>query len=181
VTPFQKVREDLIAEGFRFTVARAWFRAPDGTEFERHIVHHPGAVAVLPLHEDDTVTMVRQFRAALDADLLELPAGLRDVAGEDDATTAGRELVEETGLAAGHLELLATFHNSPGYCDETVSVFLATDLTPVAESRQGIEEEAMTIERLPLEEVLAQLDDGRITDAKTHVGIGALLRRRRGT
>ena len=70
MAPFEKVREEQIAEGFRFTVARAWFRGPDGSEFERHIVHHPGAVAVLPLHDDDTVTMVRQFRAALDDDLL---------------------------------------------------------------------------------------------------------------
>jgi 8-oxo-dGTP pyrophosphatase MutT (NUDIX family) len=178
MAPFEKVREEEIAEGFRFTVARAWYRTADGTEFERHIVHHPGAVAVVPLHDDDTITMVRQFRAALDGDLLELPAGLRDVAGEDDATTASRELVEETGLSAGRVEHLVTFHNSPGYCDETVSVFLATDLTPVADSRQGIEEQVMTIERLPLAEVLAQLDDGRITDAKTHIGIGALLRRR---
>jgi 8-oxo-dGTP pyrophosphatase MutT (NUDIX family) len=178
VAPFEKVRDERIAEGFRFSVHRVWFRAQDGTEFERHIVHHPGAVAVVPLHDDDTVTMVRQFRAALGAHLLELPAGLRDVAGEDDATTAARELIEETGLAAGRIDHLATFHNSPGYCDETVSVFLATDLTPVPDARQGIEEEEMSVERLPLAEVVAQLDDGRITDAKTHVGIGALLRRR---
>ena len=180
MAPFEKLREEEIAVGFRFTVARAWYRAKDGTEFERHIVHHPGAVAILPLHDDDTVTLVRQFRAALDAHLLELPAGLRDVAGEDDATTASRELIEETGLAAGSIEHLATFHNSPGYCDETVAVFLATDLTPVPDARQGIEEEEMTVERLPLSEVLDQLSDGRITDAKTHVGIGALLRRRGG-
>ncbi len=175
---FSKVREELVAEGFRFTVVRAWFRAEDGTEFERHIVHHPGAVAVLPLHDDDTVTLVRQFRAALDGDLLELPAGLRDVAGEEDSATAARELVEETGLAAGHLEHLATFHNSPGYCDENVAVFLATDLQAVAHDPQGVEEQAMTIERLSLEEVVAQIDDGRITDAKTVVGVSALLRRR---
>ena len=177
---FAKVREEVIAHGFRFTVARAWFRAADGTEFERHIVHHPGAVAILPLHDDDTITMVRQFRAALDGDLLELPAGLRDVDGEDDATTAARELIEETGLAAGRLEPLATFHNSPGYCDETVAVFLATELSEVDQDRQGIEEEAMVIERLPLAEVIAMADDGRITDAKTLIGLGALLRRRGG-
>ena len=177
---FAKLREEVIAHGFRFTVARAWFRAADGSEFERHIVHHPGAVAILPLHTDDTITMVRQFRAALDGDLLELPAGLRDVDGEDDATTAARELIEETGLAAGRLEPLVTFHNSPGYCDETVSVFLATELRAVDEDRQGIEEEAMVIERLPLAEVMAMADDGRITDAKTLIGLGALLRRRGG-
>jgi 8-oxo-dGTP pyrophosphatase MutT (NUDIX family) len=177
VTPFTKVGEDVLAEGFRFTVVRARFRAADGSEFERDIVHHPGAVGVLPFHEDGTVTLVRQFRAALDADLVELPAGLRDVAGEADATTAARELVEEAGLAAGHLEHLTTFHNSPGYCDEDVAIYLATDLREVADDRQGVEEQAMTIERIPLAEALAWIDDGRITDAKTVIGLSLLARR----
>lgn len=175
---FTKLGEEELAVGFRFTVVRARFRAPDGSEFERDIVHHPGAVGVLPLHDDGTVTLVRQFRAALGTDLLELPAGLRDVEGEDDATTAARELVEEAGLEAGHLELLATFHNSPGYCDEDVAVFLATRLREVAHDRQGVEEQAMTVERVPLADALAMVDAGEITDAKTVIGLCALARRR---
>ncbi len=175
---FAKVGEEVLARGFRFTVARSRFRGPDGTEFERDIVHHPGAVAVLPLHDDGTVTLVRQFRAALGADLLELPAGLRDVQGEDDATTAGRELVEEAGLAASDLELLATFHNSPGFCDESVAIYLATGLRAVADDRQGVEEQAMTIERMGLDDALALVDTGGITDAKTVIGLSALARRR---
>jgi ADP-ribose pyrophosphatase len=177
VAAFTKVAEVEVHRGFRFVVAEARFRAPDGTEFERDIVHHPGAVAIVPLHEDGTVTLVRQFRAALGTDLVELPAGLRDVEGEPDSTTAARELIEEAGLRAGHLELIATFHNSPGYCDESVAVFLATDLTPVAHDRQGIEEQAMTIERIPLADALARIDDGGITDAKTIIGLSALARR----
>ncbi len=174
---FEKVDEELLAQGFRFTVARARFRGPDGTEFERDIVHHPGAVGVLPLHDDGTITLVRQYRAALDLELLELPAGIRDVDGEDDATTAARELVEEAGLEAGSIELLATFHNSPGFTDEHISIFLATDLHEVAHDRQGIEEEAMTIERMPLSEAFALIDAGAITDAKTLIGLAALARR----
>jgi 8-oxo-dGTP pyrophosphatase MutT (NUDIX family) len=178
VPGFAKLGEEVLARGARFTVARARFRAPDGSEFERDIVHHPGAVAVLPLHEDGTVTLVRQFRAALDTDMLELPAGLRDVEGEDDATTAARELVEEAGLAADDLEVLATFHNSPGYCDESVAIYLATGLRPVADDRQGVEEQAMTIERLALDDALALVDAGEITDAKTVIGLSAAARRR---
>jgi ADP-ribose pyrophosphatase len=175
---FAKVDEQLLAEGFRFTVARARYRAPDGTEFERDVVHHPGAVGVLPLHDDGTITLVRQYRAALEQDLLELPAGIRDVDGEDDATTASRELVEEAGLQAGKVELLARFHNSPGFSDEMVAIYLATDLQVVADDRQGIEEQAMEIVRLPLAEALALIDAGEITDAKTLVGLAALARRR---
>jgi 8-oxo-dGTP pyrophosphatase MutT (NUDIX family) len=174
--PFVKVHEELIAKGFRFTVARARYRAADGTEFERDIVHHPGAVGVLPLHDDDTITLVRQYRAALEQDLLELPAGIRDVDGEDDATTAARELVE-AGLEAGAIELLATFHNSPGFTDEHISIYLATDLHEVDHDRQGIEEEAMTVERMSLDAAFALIDAGAITDAKTLIGLAALARR----
>lgn len=179
MTAFTKVGETQHYQGWRISVASASFRADDGTEFERDVVHHPGAVGVLPLHDDDTVTLVCQFRAALGADLVELPAGIRDVDGEDDAVTAARELIEEAGLRAGHLERLVEFHNSPGFCDESVAVYLATDLTPVADARQGIEEEAMTIERIPFTEALARIADGQITDAKTIIGLQALALRRR--
>ncbi|HEX4868312.1 MAG TPA: NUDIX hydrolase [Acidimicrobiales bacterium] len=168
---FVRLDDAEVHRASRFTVHRSRFRAPDGTEFERDIVRHPGAVGVVPLHEDGTVTLVRQYRAALDVELLELPAGLRDVDGEPDERTAERELVEEAGLAAARVEHLVTFHNSPGFCDESVAVFLATGLTPVADDRQGVEEEAMTIERLPLADALAMVADGRITDAKTIIGL----------
>jgi ADP-ribose pyrophosphatase len=180
VEPFTKVAETEVHRGFHFSVHEARFRAADGTEFQRSIVRHPGAVAVVPLHDDGTVTLVRQFRAALEADLLELPAGLRDVDGESDPGTAQRELVEEAGLAADRLEHLVTFHNSPGFCDESVGVYLATGLTAVDDDRQGIEEQHMTVERLPLDDALAQIADGRITDAKTIIGLTLTARRRGG-
>lgn len=171
MAPFVKVGEQPIATGFRFTVVRGRFRGPDGDEFERDVVHHPGAVAVVPLHDDGTITLVRQYRASLDQDLLEVPAGLRDVAGEADDVTAARELREEAGLAAEHLERLVGFHNSPGFCDEHVAVFLATGLTAVPDDRQGSEEELMTLERVPVATALEMVGDGRITDAKTIIGL----------
>jgi ADP-ribose pyrophosphatase len=177
---FAKVDDVEVHRGFRFTVHQARFRAPDGTEFDRDVVRHPGAVAVVPLHDDGSVTLVRQFRAALEEDLLELPAGLRDVHGEADVRTAERELVEEAGLAAAHLEHLVTFHNSPGFCDESVAVFLATGLRAVDGDPQGIEEQHMTIERLPLDVAVAMVADGRITDAKTIIGLTLTAGRRRG-
>jgi ADP-ribose pyrophosphatase len=169
--PFTKVADTEVHRAFHFTVHQLRFVAADGTEFERDVVRHAGAVGVVPLHSDGTVTLVRQFRAALESDLLELPAGMRDVAGEPDIVTAGRELVEEAGLTAAHLEHLVTFHNSPGFCDESLSVYLATGLHEVDDDRQGIEEHHMTVERIPLSDALAMIRDGRITDAKTIIGL----------
>lgn len=174
---FTKVDETLVAEGHRFTVHSVRYRSSDGRDFDRDVVRHPGAVAVLPLHDDGSVTLVKQFRAALAADLIELPAGLRDVAGEADSDAAARELAEEVGLAADVLDHLVTFHNSPGFCDESVAVFVGTGLREIADDRQGIEEEAMTVIRLPLGEALAMVADGRITDAKTIIGLSLVAAR----
>lgn len=168
---FTKRGETLIHNGFRIRVAVARYETPNGSMVERDIVHHPGAVAVVPLHEDGTVTLVRQFRTALDAHLVELPAGVRDVAEEAEMITANRELTEEVGLHAGHLEHLTTFHNSPGFCDEAVSVFLGTELREVPHHPQGPEEEAMTVLRVPLADAVAMIHDGRITDGKTVIGL----------
>lgn len=168
---FTKVAETVVHAGNRFVVSQVRYRADDGTEFDRDVVRHAGAVAVVPLHADGSVTLVRQFRAALGADLLEIPAGLRDVEGEPDERTAERELMEEAGLAAERIELLVSFHNSPGFCDESVAVFLATGLREVPDDRQGVEEQHMTLERLPLDSALAMIGDGRITDAKTIIGL----------
>jgi ADP-ribose pyrophosphatase len=175
---FTKLGEEELVRGKVFRVVRSRFRGPDGDEFERHIVHHPGAVAVVPLHDDGTVTLVRQYRVALEDDLLELPAGTKDVEGEAERVTAERELAEEAGLAADHVEHLTTFHNAPGMSDETVSIFLARDLREVAHDRQSVEEHAMTVERLSLDEALGMIEDGRITDAKTIIGLTLTARHR---
>ena len=174
---FTKLGEEELVRGHVFTVVRARFQGPDGDEFDRMVLHHPGAVAVVPLHDDGTVTLVRQYRAALEHDLLELPAGTRDQHGEREQATAERELVEEAGLAATSVEHLVTLHNAPGLSDETVTVFLARGLTEVADDRQGAEEVAMVVERVALDEALAMVDDGRITDAKTIIGLTLTARR----
>lgn len=176
---FTRLGEVEVAAGHNFSVVLARFRGPDGTEFARDVVRHPGAVAVVPLHDDGTVTLVKQYRAALDHDLLELPAGVRDVTGEPEPRTAERELAEEAGLEASTLDHLVTLHTAPGLTDETVSVFLATGLRVVPLDRQGVEEHAMTIERVPLVEALAMVDDGRISDGKTIIGLLLTDRRSR--
>ena len=177
MTAFAKQGERAIYEGYVISVASGTFVAPDGTEFERDLVHHPGAVSVVPLHDDGTVTLVRQYRAPIDADLLEIPAGKRDVHGEDAAVTASRELAEEVGLVPGSLELLAEFYNSPGFSDEHSFVFLARDLTECAMERDGVEEDAMVIEHVHIDDVPSLIASGAITDAKTIIGLLATRER----
>jgi ADP-ribose pyrophosphatase len=169
--PFRKRGETEVFRGPLIQVVSARFDGPDGTQLQRDIVHHPGAVVVVPLTTAGTVLMVRQFRAAIDDELLEIPAGKRDVAGEPTEVTAARELAEEVGRRAGRLDLLARFYNSPGFSDELSWLYLAQDLTPVPEDRQGAEEQHMTIEEVPLSAVPAMIKAGQIIDAKSIIGL----------
>ncbi len=174
---FTKIGERHIHTGAVISMAVGEFVDPDGVRFERDIVHHPGAVSAVPLADDATVVMVRQFRAALGADLLEIPAGKRDVDGEPPEATAARELEEEIGMRPGRLHLLAEFYNSPGFSDEHSFVYLATDLTETASDLQGVEEQHLTVERIPLAEVPTMITDGRIRDAKSIIGLTLAIAR----
>lgn len=134
------------------------------------VVRHPGGVAVVPLHDDGTVTLIRQLRPSVAETLLEIPAG-RLEPGEDPAACGLRELTEETGLSAGRLTPLGTIFTSPGVFDEAIHLYLAADLTD-GEPEPEQYEEIETV-RVPLEEALTMATDGRIRDGKT---IAALLR-----
>lgn len=173
---FSHLHDDLLVEGHVISVYRSTFRAPDGEEFTREVVRHPGAVSVVPLTDDGDVVLVRQYRAALDRFLLEIPAGKRDVAGEPPEETARRELAEEVGLVADELVPLAVFHNSVGFSDEESHVFLGTGLRGTDKDLQGIEEEHMTEVRIPLADVPGRIAAGDISDAKTVIGLLLALR-----
>ncbi len=133
----------------------------------------PGAVAVVPLVFDaegnPSVVLRAPVPPAVRAvDLIEIPAGMRDVAGEPTEETARRELVEEAGLAPGRLDLLTEFYPSPGMTDSVLHLYLATELRRRAErALHGPEEEHSRLVHLPLEDALAMVDDGEIVDAKT--------------
>lgn len=146
--------------------------APDGETFTRTVVRHCGAVAVVPLLDDDTVVCVRQFRVALGKELLEIVAGRRDVAGEAPEAAAQRELSEEIGMRAGRLVPLTDFYSGPGFTDEALRVYLALDLQPDASgARDGYEEQHMQIEHLALSAVPEMLARGELSDAKTIIGL----------
>jgi 8-oxo-dGTP pyrophosphatase MutT (NUDIX family) len=172
VTGFRRLSEEEVWRGHLVSAATGRFVDPDGHEFERDVVHHPGAVSVVPVLDGGaTVLLVRQYRAAVDRELLEIPAGKRDVAGEAPEVTARRELEEEVGMRAGRMEKLAEFFNSPGFCDEHSHVFMGLELEPCPSSAQGVEERHMTIERVAMADVPSLVVEGRITDAKTIIGL----------
>ncbi len=169
---FRKLAERHIWRGAVITVAQGHFVSPDGHEFERDVVHHPGAVSVVPfLHEEGAVLLLRQYRAAVDGELLEIPAGKLDVDGEGSEATARRELEEEVGMRAGRLDKLAEFYNSPGFSDEHSVVYLGRDLERCATSLQGVEEQHMSVEQVALGDVPGLIGSGQITDAKTIIGL----------
>jgi ADP-ribose pyrophosphatase len=155
-------------------VVKAAFEAPDGTEFTRDVVRHPGAVAVVAVTEDRRALLVRQYRGPVDRELLEIPAGTRDVDGESPEDTARRELIEEAGVRAGDLRLLATVLNSPGFCDEETFVFLATGLEPAQAPRpeeHGEEERFLEVVEVSLDEVDDLITSGRLIDAQSMLGL----------
>lgn len=162
--------EQLIYQGPVIDLFTQEIETPDGEIIKRDVVRHPGAVSVVAV-DGDEVILVRQYRAAAGKEMLELPAGKRDVAGEAPPLTAQRELAEEIGAVAGSLELLSTFYNSVGFSDEYSYVFLATDLTFVAHNRRGPEERHMTTERLCLANARNAIAQRRIEDAKTVIGL----------
>jgi ADP-ribose pyrophosphatase len=136
--------------------------------YQREVVHHPGSAVIIPVFADDTVALVKQYRHPAVRYLLEAPAGtLND--RETPDVGAARELEEELGLIAGRLEKLSEFFVSPGFCEEKMWVYLATELTP---STQRLEDdEILEVLRLPFSQALEMISDGEIQDAKTIIGL----------
>lgn len=132
------------------------------------IVRHPGGVGILPLHDDGTVTLIRQLRPAVGHWMLEIPAGRLDP-GEDPAECGARELLEETGLVASKLEPLGLLYSSPGVFDEAIHLFLATGL--VQKDAEPEHYEDIESARIPLKEALEMAAKGEISDGKTSVAL----------
>ena len=142
----------------------------------RIAVRHPGAVTIVPVHEE-SVLLIRQYRAAVDRHLLELPAGKLDVAGEAPEDTASRELAEEMGYRAQRLEHVMDFFTGPGFTDEHMRLYAAYDLAPVSAAPTGPEEEAAEIVTVRLQDLASLLGSGEVADAKTLVGLQWLAAR----
>jgi len=158
------VYDETVFTGDITEVHRIGLRMADGRVVRRDLIHYGGAAVVLPLLGDGSIAMIRNYRFAVDEQLLELPAGLLEEA-EPPELCAARELTEETGYTAGRIEKLGRFFTGPGTTDEVMHAYLATDLT---DGRQKLETyEEITVEVLSQRDVRRMVADGEIHDAKT--------------
>lgn len=144
---------------------------PNGVTVDLETIRHPGASAVVPIKEDGTVVLIRQFRHAAGGFIYEIPAGKLSP-GEDPLHCAARELEEEVGYRASSFELLSSIFTAPGFADEVIHVYRATGL---AKGRQHLDrDEVLEIIEMPLAEAITKIEDGTIRDGKTIVGLQAV-------
>ena len=172
---FEHLGDQSVYRGYIWEMVVGIFSDPAGETFTRDIVRSPGAVAVVPLiREPDgshSVVLLRQYRAAFAREIVEVPAGMRDVDGEDPEQTARRELIEETGYDAGSLRLLHRFYPSTGMTDSVLHVYLATDLRHVGRQMHGPEEAHMEVFTVPFADAVGMVVSGEIADAKSTIGL----------
>jgi ADP-ribose pyrophosphatase len=158
----------LVFDGNLLKVHRDTVRLPDGSQGQREYVRHPGAVAIVALFDDGKVLLERQFRYPHGRDFIEIPAGKLEP-DEPHLDTAKRELLEETGYVAAEWTRLGVIHTAIGYTDEAIELFLAKKLTQKSAKLDA--GEFLEVFTLPLEEAIAMIPDGRITDSKTVIGL----------
>ena len=147
---------------------------PNGVTVDLETIRHPGASAVVPLKDDGTVVLIRQFRHAAGGFIYEIPAGKLNP-GEDPLSCAARELEEEIGYRASSFALLSSILTAPGFADEVIHVYKATGLIP---GRQQLDrDEVLEVIEMPLAEAIRKIEDGTIRDSKTIVGLQAVYMR----
>ena len=147
---------------------------PDGRPARREVIAHPGGVAILPYHDDGTVTVVRQFRYPFGRVVTELPAGKLE-RGEDHRVCARRELEEETGFKAETMEYLMTINTTVAFCDEAIDLFVARDLVKTEQHLDA--DESIDVEEWEVKDLLELIYGGKLTDGKTVAAIMAYAQR----
>ncbi|HEY6952380.1 MAG TPA: NUDIX hydrolase [Bacteroidota bacterium] len=152
---------------------------PSGNKSVREVAAHPGGAVIVPLHANNDIVLVRQFRYPIQQAIYELPAGKLNP-GEDPAVCARRELEEETGYQAATWKKLTAIFTTPGFCNEQLHIYLATDLSKSVRGQQLEEGEAsLTVETFPLRRAIEMIERGEIVDGKTICGILLAERTRR--
>jgi ADP-ribose pyrophosphatase len=156
-----------IFRGRVFDVTLDTIKEGDKT-YQREVVHHPGSAVIIPVFEDGTIALVRQYRHPAVRYLLEAPAGTLE-RGEAPEEGAARELEEELGFVAARLEKLTEFFVSPGFCEEKMWVYLATEMTRTEQRLE--DDEIVEVVRMPFSQALSMISSGEIDDAKTIIGV----------
>ncbi len=164
----------LVHEGPVVHLSTDTVRFPDGSTGSLELVRHSGAAAVVPIlgdadGPDPEIILVRQFRYAAGGDIYEIPAGRPDRPGEPWEDVARRELEEETGYVAGHLRRLTTIYTTPGFTDERIHIFLATNLSRGTTNLDA--DEFVDVMAMPRADVMDAIRDGRIIDGKSLAGL----------
>lgn len=171
---FENLREERVSsqeifDGAIVHLYKDTVTLPNGNPATREVIRHIGAVAVVPVTDDGKVIVERQFRYPLDQVITEIPAGKLDSFTEDRLAAAKRELEEETGYTADTWTALGDFHPTAAYCDEKITLYLATGLHQG--ERHLDEDEFLNVMAVPMEELVADIMAGRITDGKTQTAI----------
>ncbi len=167
----KQLKREVVYRGRVFDLIVDQVQYPSGNTSVREIAHHPGGAVAVPLLADGRVILVKQLRYPFGKHLLELPAGKLDP-GEDPRVAAERELKEETGWSARTWEKLTSIYTTPGFCDEELHIYLATDLVESPDGHGREEGEfTMTVHTIPLQEAVALIESGEIKDSKTIAGL----------
>jgi ADP-ribose pyrophosphatase len=168
------LKSDLVFGGRIWDVVSETFRFGE-QELTREFIRHPGAVAVVAIDTENRVLLIQQYRHPVRKKLWELPAGLLDIPGESKTTAAERELMEETGYRAGHIESLIDFYTTPGGNSEQISIFLATGLSYVGhkDELEG-EETELVVEWVPIQSALASVLGSTVMSPTAMVGVMAV-------
>ncbi|OBF49401.1 NUDIX domain-containing protein [Mycolicibacterium monacense] len=171
---FETVTSETVYVGNIFALRADEVRMPGGGTARREVVEHYGAVAIAALDDDGNIALVYQYRHPLGRRLWELPAGLLDMGGEPPQVTAARELQEEAGLSAAQWRVLVDLDSAPGFSDESVRVFLATDISEIDRPVAHDEEADLIVKRVPLSEAVRMVLSGEIVNSIAVAGILAV-------
>ena len=165
----KKLSSDKKFDGNIISLSVDTVRLPNGREATREVVHHPGAVCVVPLTEKNEVVLVRQYRYPFARVTLEIPAGKLDSPTEDHREAALRELSEETGAECKSIEFIGELHTSPAILDEIIYMYVARGLD--FEDQHPDDDEFLSVVRMPIEDIVKMIVSGEIKDAKTQAAV----------
>ncbi len=169
----ETISTETIYQGKILNLRRDKIKLPDSRESVREIIEHSGGVTIIPVTDSGKILLVKQYRKAVEDVLYEIPAGKLE-SGEEPIKCAERELEEETGYRTGKIKKLYSFYTSPGYSDEIIHLYIARELNFIAQNPD--KDEFIVVEEINKEEIMELINNGKIKDSKTIIGLLQFLR-----